>query len=310
MRLDPESEILIRRYLLSSVSEGEREQVETRIMTDDDFFQQVNLVEDELVEEYLDEDLTLAERGRFEETFLCAPERQYKLRFTKALRIHAAKTAKERVSHFEPAKPPWHEAVFGLFNVSRPVLAYSLASALLLLAGGGAWMLVQTTGLRKEIYGLQAQQQNSAAEAFRLRALFERERARADQIAGLLLEAQGKRVLTQTAMVSQPWFTLAAGAQRSSHSYQSIDIKREAILVGLRLDLAENWKDTYRAVLLSGEKEILSRSNLRAAVSEKEIVISFSVPAADLPGGYCEIRLYGSVEDEVLETYSFRVIRN
>ena len=137
MKLDASSDLLIRRYLLSSVSEEEREQVETRLMTDDDFFQQINLVEDELVEQYLDHELSAADRARFEDTFLCAPERQHKLRFTKALRIHAANAATAKnTRRFKPVKHPWYEPFFDLFNVSHPVLAYSLASALLLLAGG------------------------------------------------------------------------------------------------------------------------------------------------------------------------------
>lgn len=306
MRIDASSEPLIRRYLLSSVSEEEREQVETRLMTDDDFFQQISLVEDELVEAYLDEELARADRLRFEETFLCAPERQHKLRFTKALRIRAASAAKQGMSQADGAAHRWYEALTGLFNVSRPVLAYSLASTLLMLGGGGAWTLVQVGGLKDQISGLQAQRQIKEA---RLLAQFETERARADQIAGLLRQEQGKRAPTQIAMATQPWFTVFPGAQRSAQATQRVEIPKDAILVGLRLDLAENWKETYRVVLSIGGKEALSRSNLKAAVGDKEITISFRVPAADLPSGYCEVGLYGSGDNEILETYSFRVVR-
>jgi hypothetical protein len=62
-------------------------------------------------------------------------------------------------------------------------------------------------------------------------------------------------------------------------------------------------------VLLSEGKEILSRSNLKASVSDKEVVIRLRVPATDLSSGYCEIRLYGSDENEDLETYYFRVTK-
>jgi hypothetical protein len=110
MKLDASSDLLIRRYLLSSVSEAEREQVETRLMTDDEFFQQINLVEDELVEQYLDHELSAADRARFEGTFLCAPERQHKLRFTKALRVYAAEAAKQRAAAVEPVVLPWSPA--------------------------------------------------------------------------------------------------------------------------------------------------------------------------------------------------------
>jgi hypothetical protein len=310
MKLDASSDLLIRRYLLSSVSEEEREQVETRLMTDDDFFQQINLVEDELVEEYLDEELIGADRSRFEDTFLRAPERQHKLRFTKALRVHAANAAKVKTSPAHPPKPAWYEPFLGLFTVSRPVLAYSLAAALLMLAGGGALMRIQMSGLKEQISGLQAQQQNRAVEESRLRELAEKEHDRADQIARMLEQEQEKRVPTQFAMASQPSFTLFPGAQRSAQSSQQIKIAKSASLVDLRLDLPENWKATYRAVLSSGGEEILSRLNLKAAESAKEITISFSVPATDLPSGHYEIMLYGTGENEARETYAFRVARN
>ena len=313
MKLDASSDLLIRRYLLSSVSEEEREQVETRLMTDDDFFQQINLVEDELVEEYLDEELIGADRSRFEGTFLCAPERQHKLRFTKALRVHAANAAKAKTSPAHPPKPAWYEPFLDLFNVSRPVLAYSfsaaLSAALLLLVGGGAGMLVQMRGLKEQISGLQAQQQSREIEESRLRERYEKERARADQFAALFQE-QEKRVPTQLAMPSELPFTLSPEAQRSAQPSKPLPIPEGAILVDLRLDLAENWKATYRAVLSSGGEDILTRSNLKAADSEKEITISFTVPAADLPSGHYVIMLYGSSEKETLATYSFRVVRN
>ncbi len=164
-------------------------------------------------------------------------------------------------------------------------------------------MLAQMSGLKGQITGLLAQQAD-------LRALYDKEQVRADEIASLLQKEQEKRVPTASAMASQPWFTIAPGVQRSLQSAQSLEIPKGAVLVGLKLDLAENWKATYKAVLLSEGEEILSRSNLKAAVSEKRITISFSVPAIDLPDGNCEIRLYDAAAKEILETYSFRIIKN
>ncbi len=310
MNFDANDELLVRRYLLSSVTEEEREQVEKRLMSDDDFFRQIDLVEDELVEEYLDGELAGADRRRFEDTFLCAPERQHKLRFIRALRVYAADASQQAALQDRPSKHPWYQPILRVFDISRPVLAYSLASAVLVLMGGGAWLLVRMGGLENQISGLQARQQDRETEESRLRALLEKERSRADEIAGLLQQEQAKRTPTPLAMVSQPWFTVAPGAQRSAGPVQAFEIPKGALLVGLKLDLPENWKQTYRVVLLSPDKEILSRSNLKAAVSEKEITIGFSVPASDLPAGHCEIRLYGTGETEILETYSFRVIRN
>ena len=310
MKLDPKSDPLIRRYLLSAVSEEEQEQVETQLMIDDDFFQQVNLIEDELIEEYLDEELVGEDRRRFEDTFLCAPERQHKLRFTKALRVQAARSAQEMTPEEVRERHPWRERFLELFRIPRPAMAYAFASALLVLAVGGTWMIIQMSSLKGQISGLQAQQQKRETVESGLRAMFDKEQARADQLANQLQQERQKQPLTQLAMMRQPSFTLTSGAQRSAQSSTLHVIPKGAILVDLKLDLPENWKETYRVVLLSGGKEILSHSYLKAAAGAKDITVTFSVPAADLPSGSCEIRLYGTGENEILETYSVRIVKN
>ena len=310
MKIDAGNELLIRRYLLSSISDEEREQVEMRIMTDDDFFQQINLVEDDLVEEYLDGALTGEECGRFEEVFLCSPERQHKLRFAKALRAYAANRPQGRSSLVVPEKQAWYRPLVDWFPAGRPALAYSLLAALLVLSSGGTWLLVQTRGLTEQLRVLQAQQRENAAVESRLRALYEKERARADQMAGLQQQGQEQRVPGPSAGAIQQSFTVSPGVLRSAQSVQTLVIQKDTILVELRLDLAQNWKEAYRAVLLSGGNEMLSRSNLKAEEGDKEITVSFSVAAMNLPGGYCEIWLYGSGESDLLQRYTFRVTRD
>ena len=73
MEFNASDELMVRRYLLSSVSEEERDQVETRLMTNDEFSRLIDLVEDDLVEEYLEGALQGKDRSRFEDTFLCSP---------------------------------------------------------------------------------------------------------------------------------------------------------------------------------------------------------------------------------------------
>jgi hypothetical protein len=306
MALDAHAELQVRRYLLASLSEEEREQVETRLLTEEDFLNQIDLVEDELVEEYLVNKLSAADRKRFENVFLSAPERQHKLRFVRALRVRAAEAAKSRDLNEEPWRYRWWKPVLELFNIPRPVLAYSLAAALLVLAAGIPWVFFRMVALKGQVSSLQALQQNSQAVESGLRAEIKKEQ---EQIASLLRQEQGERPPVQLTAANQPWFTLSSGAQRGVQSTPGCEIPKGADIVWLKLDLAENRKETYKAVVMSGGKEILSRSNLKASVTEKEIAISFRMPAADLPGGDCEVRLFGSDENEPSDIFNFRVIR-
>jgi hypothetical protein len=302
MKPDPDVDHQIRRYLLAAISEAEREGVETRLMTDDDFFRQIDLVEDELVEEYLDKELDAADRRRFEEVFLAAPERQQKLRFTRALRRRAAEAA-EQAARDKQARRWWEGLLAGL-DVSRPALAWSLAAALLVMAAGGSWLVFQVRSQQEQISGMQAQLREKDLVESSLRAQVRQGRG---QIAPPLQGPQNKQVTVGLGVAPSPWITLTGGALRSEQQPPVCKIQTGQELVRLKLDLAENRKESYRAILLGDDREILARSDLKADESETEITISLLIPAADLPGGACRILLYGSGEKDPLEVYSFVV---
>jgi len=81
-----------RQYLLRGLSEAEQTQVEERIFMDEAFYEQLCLVEDELIDSYVGELLSPAERARFEEQFLTSPRRRERIEFARAFRNSLAKT--------------------------------------------------------------------------------------------------------------------------------------------------------------------------------------------------------------------------
>jgi hypothetical protein len=79
-----DSSNIIRKYLLGLLTEDEQERVEERLLVERDFFEQVNIVEDELIDEYLDD--SLSEKERFVTYFLAAPQQRQKLKRAQALK--------------------------------------------------------------------------------------------------------------------------------------------------------------------------------------------------------------------------------
>lgn len=75
----------IRLFLLGKLADGEKEQIEQKLLTNDDFFEEILIVEEELADEYVAGDLSREERADFESHFLATPERQQNLRFAQAL---------------------------------------------------------------------------------------------------------------------------------------------------------------------------------------------------------------------------------
>src|SRR5229473_8513091 len=75
----------IRRYLLGKLSDGDWETIEQEILINEDLFEEILIVEEELADEYVAGTLNQEERADFERHFLATPERQQNLRFAQAL---------------------------------------------------------------------------------------------------------------------------------------------------------------------------------------------------------------------------------
>lgn len=96
----------IRKYLLGSLdNEAKRRQVEERLLLEDDFNEEVEAAEDELIDQYLDKTLSKIEQERFLRFFLILPERREKLRLVRNLRKYAAnETQIQNVKQFSQEK--------------------------------------------------------------------------------------------------------------------------------------------------------------------------------------------------------------
>lgn len=93
MTKEPEQQLL-RQYLLGeSLDEVQRQAIEERLLTDDDYAEQLELAEDELIEHYLGEELTETERASFEQNFISTDERRQKFVVTRSLNRFAASHA-------------------------------------------------------------------------------------------------------------------------------------------------------------------------------------------------------------------------
>jgi hypothetical protein len=88
-----------------------------------------------------------------------------------------------------------------------------------------------------------------------------------------------------------------------------LEIPENALVVRLALDLPRNPHPEYRAVLVSEDREFLSRSRLTADETPERITVTLILPGDDLPTGDYTIRLYGGRETEPMEYFVFRVVR-
>jgi len=82
---NPDDDSAISRYLLGQADENERASVQELLLHDDDFFDRVKAVEQDLLDSYVRGELSPAERELVKSTLLAAPEGRREVAFARAL---------------------------------------------------------------------------------------------------------------------------------------------------------------------------------------------------------------------------------
>ena len=101
MNLNIDNEVL-RRYLLGTLEAEPRAELEERILCDPEAYEEVSLLEEELIDQYVTGGLSKAERQQFETHFLITAERQNKLRFGQLLKRYLSSQTVPALSETVP----------------------------------------------------------------------------------------------------------------------------------------------------------------------------------------------------------------
>ena len=119
MKPDSNDKLVLRQFLLGEVAgEEERERVEQRLMTDDNYFDEFELVKEEVIDEYAEGQMSSEDRTRFETNFLTTPDRQVSLQLANTLITEGPRPFKKKVT----PKPGSNKLVSWLrFLVATPL---------------------------------------------------------------------------------------------------------------------------------------------------------------------------------------------
>src|SRR5215510_4345778 len=94
-------------YLLGLIPEEEQIELEDLYLLDDDLNDELQAVERELMDSYLEGTLSEDQRNRFEQFFLSSPGRVEKLRFARALKAYGSKLTPHEKDHAIARPGPW-----------------------------------------------------------------------------------------------------------------------------------------------------------------------------------------------------------
>lgn len=324
MAADPNSEKLIAQYLLGELPEEQQVGIEDRAFQDKDYLAAITAVENDLIDEYVRNELSEAERRRFESRFLASAERRKRVAFAKALSGVAVEAP---VPVLAPAASSWREWLDAFFRGLNPVPRFAMAAAMLLLLVGGAWLITEMLRLRNQLNQMQAEDQSRQDQRQRLEQQVEAERRRNEELAARLNQEKQQREqtdeslrqLSESADTPAPKPTIASlillpGISRGAGEKPRLVLPENARLARLQIGLEpEETYKTFAAELRTiGGRQIWNRENLIARDRRGARSVTLTLPAPVLKPGEYELRLKGVADggnSEDVGFYYFNVKR-
>ena len=326
MAADFNSEKLITQYLLGELSEAQQIEIEDRAFSDKDFMASITAVENDLIDEYVREELPETARRRFETRFLASESRRKRVEFARALVQLADET---QPTQTESAPVSWRDALAAFIHGLNPVAKIALTAATLVVLVGGAWLITQTLRLRNQLSQLQAQQQSQQNDRQTLQRQVEQERRRSEELAAQLNHEKQQRAQTdeslrrlsenlnqqtpETARSIIASLTLLPGMARGANTRPKLVLPAGATVAQLQIGIEaeENYKSYDVDLHTVAGRSVWTRDNLPAR-SARGRSIRLTLPATALKAGEYELRLKGKTDTGVVDDvgfYYFEVLR-
>ena len=290
-------------YLLGLSSDIEQSQIETRYFRDQSFYEDVLLHEDELICDYLSNDLPLDERRRFEQHFLQSPHRRKKLQSTRKLMAYLADqvgegqfiTANKRPTQATASSNGWFDYLSGLLVPKLSFGRMLAATALLLVCGFG--LTTYITNLRQNLrqaeserLALQRQEQELRGTTLRQQAEAIAKRDEAASLSELVASGANSLSASMERPTPTPAIKLALATARSASSPTEIKLPRVAQTIPLALVLEDQAADTSRYVIKMRATEMNSPTWQWEATAQNGQVL-LEIPTAGIAPGLYSLTL-------------------
>ncbi|HVS81666.1 MAG TPA: hypothetical protein VHE60_08010 [Pyrinomonadaceae bacterium] len=319
----------ITQYLLGALPAAETERLDELGFTDDEFADSLKAAEKDLVDAYVQSELTDAALEQFESHYLASPLRREKVAFAQAFQVFGERESaslRAKGSTNVAAKRGWFAAL-STFLAPRPAYQWGLAAAALALLVVGSWLAVDNLRLRQQMSQTAARRDvliqreqdlqkelegqrvtNSQAEQELARVRDERERLEQE----LKKEQQGgtKRSSGEASIVS----LILAPPLRGAGQAPTLSIRPGTNRVAAQLQLEATDYSTYRVALIDpvGNRTLWHSGNIKPGIYGDRRAVGVAFSAGLLKPQNYILRVAGSTAgggSEIVGDYPFKVVK-
>jgi len=269
----------MRDYLLGNLDAERRAAIEESILCDPGIYEELLVAEEELIDQYITNNLSPSERQQFDTHFLITAERQKNLRFGRLLR---------RYLNSQPVIVPPDDIPV---SVLRPNEISAPATKFFALAPGsfarGATLAV------------------SAAVVIGLLILV------------VLCWRANRNPAQQTVQESSSSSSvkvvqLAPGSLRSEGATPRVKVPPKGVNVRLDMEVTNPHFHNYKSELFRENESLQTADELKAESNGAQHVVPWTITGDVLSPGDYKVQLKGVVDsgqDEYIDNYSFRVVK-
>jgi hypothetical protein len=267
----------MRNYLLGSLEAERRATLEESILCDPGVYEELLVLEEELIDQYITNNLSPSERQRFETNFLVTAERQNKLRFGRLLRRYLDSSQPVYVPPDDiPVTTVRHDEIH-----APATKFFSFA------AGKSATLAVST----------------AVVVSFIILALV-----------CWCITRKPEQHTVQDDSSRYVRVALTPGSMRSEGGLTThVPVQPKDVNIRLELQVTNPNYRNYKSELFRESRILLTAEKLKAeTTAEQQQVVPLTVAADVLSPGDYKVTLSGVVDlgpDEFIDNYSFRVVK-
>jgi hypothetical protein len=313
MESKTKDEAVLRKYLLGSLSPQEQEEIDLWLLSCEDAYDLLEAAEDDLIDASLNGRLRGRDLDSFNSYFLAAPERQQKLRFSRAFKRAIEAFPQAAPEESGSRQPSTWLRFLDAFR-PQPAFAFAASALIAILVIGSVWSVFKVAELQQELRSARDQVVTVVRDRDDLKRQLDESQTTARNLEAELRTL--KAAPTTGKPAAEPVLlavNLIPGITRSARDVSRITLTPATSLVRFSLALLDDNFPNYRVSLMNADmREIWSQDRLPATSSREGKAVVVNVPAQLLANGDYSFGLMGVSRPnnpENIARYYFHALR-